>query len=287
MSKDVSNVEKITKKQQKQFITVYIIGLIAFIVLVIILERGAFKKNNNDNELILNKELLNTPSILSIDEAKEKGVELQNISNSYDIFTNEIENLGLKELELDDFEYVDDQYKFVNEKYTYIATNNSIQLTRKGKEVYNGSIEDDIVKIHLVKDKEYYLEYSSDTISFKVDDKTYSVEITNDDYFVNCDYDMNGYNIKKEIYDNEWNFVNIETNLKEISFTGYFFDKIEGYSLSEDKMQIINNENGEVLESTKRLDDNETIYYTVMNYQINSEIYKDVLLVNNSQKFPF
>ena len=54
MAKEVSTVEKEQKKQQKRFTIVYIIGLVAFIIMMIILEGNIF----NNKELHLNAKLL-------------------------------------------------------------------------------------------------------------------------------------------------------------------------------------------------------------------------------------
>ena len=54
MAKEVSTVEKEQKKQQKRFTIVYILGLVAFIIMMIILEGNIF----NNKELHLNANLL-------------------------------------------------------------------------------------------------------------------------------------------------------------------------------------------------------------------------------------
>lgn len=284
MKKEVSNVEKMTKKQQKQFTIVYVIGLVAFIVLMIFLEGRIFEEDES-NSLNLNRKLLDTPNVLVVDEDKEKGKELNTIVSSYNVFISEIDDLHLEALSNDKFEYIDHEYKYVNENYTHIATDNSLKLTRKGQEVYSVILEDDLVKIKLSKDNNYYLEYSSREICFKVNNLSYEIVCENNKYIINSNYEVDDYNVVKEIYDLEWNFESIEVKYHNYLFKGYFFNQLEGYLLSEDKMEIINESNNESIPSTKMLEDNITIYYTVMEYKTN-EISKDVLLVNSTQKFP-
>ena len=87
----------------------------------------------------------------------EKGKELNTIVSSYNVFISEIDDLHLEALSNDKFEYIDHEYKYVNENYTHIATDNSLKLTRKGQEVYSVILEDDLVKIKLSKENNYYL----------------------------------------------------------------------------------------------------------------------------------
>lgn len=285
MSKNVKNTELIAKKQQKQFSIVYVVGLFLFIILMIFLEGNIFKSDDK-KELNLNLKLLETPKVLNINDNNEKGKELDKFLISYKEFQNEIDNLNLNLLSNDKFKYKDKEYKYINENYTHIATNNSLKLLRKGKEVYNIVIEDDITKINLTAETKFYLEYTQNEISFKVNDYTYSIKKL-DKYIIECNYKMDGYDVVKEVYDLNWNFINIEINYDGSLYTGYFFDQINGYHLSDDKMYIINENNlDEAISSTKMNDDNSAIYYTVFTYQISSSLNKDLLLVNNIYNFP-
>lgn len=285
MGKKEKNTELVVKKQQKQFTIVYVVGLFLFILLMFILEGNGFRKNEKP-ELNLNLKLLETPKVLNNDKTKERGIALENITVSYDKFENEINSLNLISLSNDKFEYLDDSFKYVNENYTHIASDNSLKLSRKGKEVYSIVIEENITKIKLTTESTYYLEYSQNEISFKIDNETYSI-IKNDKFIIEHTYEMDGYDVVKEVYDSNWNFVNIEVNYNNNLYTGYFFDQINGYSLSEDKMQIVNDNNlEETIPSTKMNEDNQTIYYTILEYHINPSIIKDMLLVNNNNVFP-
>lgn len=280
MAKEVSTVEKEQKKQQKRFTIVYILGLVAFIIMMIILEGNIF----NNKELHLNAKLLKSPDILNIDN-KKQGNELNDMYNSYSIFLKEIKDLKLEELDETEFEYSDDKFKYVDTNYTYLALDNSLELTRKGEEVFSYYIEEDISKVKLISDKTYYLEFSLNEISFKVNDRTYLINIINNEYVVTSNYDMDSYIVTNEIYDKEWNFINLDLKNIDLEYKGYFFENIEGYTLSDDRLEIID-ENNNRIPSTDYLDDNKTIKYTVIKYEFNDKTTSDVLVVNSSIEFP-
>ena len=283
MEKKVLNGEQIRKKQEKQFTIVYIVGLVLFILVMIAL-------NNNfgySEKLDINKGLLNTPSIISIDQNKEKGKTLDEMITSYESFIEEIEVFSLPNLDTDQFVRDGDTFKYVDSNYTYRANTTSLKLTRQGKDVYSVSIEEGVTKYELYSDFNYVLEYTSNFIFFKTGTTTYNISITNNNYYVNCNYEIGVFIVTSEVYDNEWNFVNLELKHKDdenIKYTGYFFDNIEGYTLNEDNYTI---EGGnESIPSTKYLEDNQTYYYTVDTYVFNNLNEKDILIVNNSQEFP-
>lgn len=281
MAKEVSTVEKEQKKQQKRFTIVYILGLVAFIIMMIILEGNIF----NNKELHLNAKLLKSPDILNIDNNKKQGNELNDMYNSYSIFLKEIKDLKLEELDETEFEYSDDKFRYVDTNYTYLALDNSLELTRKGEEVFSYYIEEDISKVKLISDKTYYLEFSLNEISFKVNDRTYLINIINNEYVVTSNYDMDSYIVTNEIYDKEWNFINLDLKIIDLEYKGYFFKNIEGYTLSDDRLEIID-ENNNRIPSTDYLDDNKTIKYTVIKYEFNDKTTSDVFVVNSSIEFP-
>ena len=281
MAKAVSTVEKEQKKQQKRFTIVYILGLVAFIIMMIILEGNIF----NNKELHLNAKLLKSPDILNIDNNKKQGNELNDMYNSYSIFLKEIKDLKLEELDETEFEYSDDKFRYVDTNYTYLALDNSLELTRKGEEVFSYYIEEDISKVKLISDKTYYLEFSLNEVSFKVNDRTYLINIINNEYVVTSNYDMDSYIVTNEIYDKEWNFINLDLKNIDLEYKGYFFENIEGYTLSDDRLEIID-ENNNRIPSTDYLDDNKTIKYTVIKYEFNDKTTSDVFVVNSSIEFP-
>lgn len=281
MAKEVSTVEKEQKKQQKRFTIVYILGLVAFIIMMIILEGNIF----NNKELHLNAKLLKSPDILNIDNNKKQGNELNDMYNSYSIFLKEIKDLKLEELDETEFEYSDDKFRYVDTNYTYLALDNSLELTRKGEEVFSYYIEEDISKVKLISDKTYYLEFSLNEVSFKVNDRTYLINIINNEYVVTSNYDMDSYIVTNEIYDKEWNFINLDLKNIDLEYKGYFFENIEGYTLSDDRLEIID-ENNNRIPSTDYLDDNKTIKYTVIKYEFNDKTTSDVFVVNSSIEFP-
>lgn len=281
MAKEVSTVEKEQKKQQKRFTIVYILGLVAFIIMMIILEGNIF----NNKELHLNAKLLKSPDILNIDNNKKQGNELNDMYNSYSIFLKEIKDLKLEELDETEFEYSDDKFRYVDTNYTYLALDNSLELTRKGEEVFSYYIEEDISKVKLISDKTYYLEFSLNEVSFKVNDRTYLINIINNEYVVTSNYDMDSYIVTNEIYDKEWNFINLDLKIIDLEYKGYFFKNIEGYTLSDDRLEIID-ENNNRIPSTDYLDDNKTIKYTVIKYEFNDKTTSDVFVVNSSIEFP-
>jgi len=281
MAKEVSTVEKEQKKQQKRFTIVYILGLVAFIIMMIILEGNIF----NNKELHLNAKLLKSPDILNIDNNKKQGNELNDMYNSYSIFLKEIKDLKLEELDETEFEYSDDKFRYVDTNYTYLALDNSLELTRKGEEVFSYYIEEDISKVKLISDKTYYLEFSLNEVSFKVNDRTYLINIINNEYVVTSNYDMDSYIVTNEIYDKEWSFINLDLKNIDLEYKGYFFENIEGYTLSDDRLEIID-ENNNRIPSTDYLDDNKTIKYTVIKYEFNDKTTSDVLVVNSSIEFP-
>lgn len=281
MAKAVSTVEKEQKKQQKRFTIVYILGLVAFIIMMIILEGNIF----NNKELQLNAKLLKSPDILNIDNNKKQGNELNDMYNSYSIFLKEIKDLKLEELDETEFEYSDDKFRYVDTNYTYLALDNSLELTRKGEEVFSYYIEEDISKVKLISDKTYYLEFSLNEVSFNVNDRTYLINIINNEYVVTSNYDMDSYIVTNEIYDKEWNFINLDLKNIDLEYKGYFFENIEGYTLSDDRLEIID-ENNNRIPSTDYLDDNKTIKYTVIKYEFNDKTTSDVLVVNSSIEFP-
>ena len=281
MAKEVSTVEKEQKKQQKRFTIVYILGLVAFIIMMIILEGNIF----NNKELHLNAKLLKSPDILNIDNNKKQGNELNDMYNSYSIFLKEIKDLKLEELDETEFEYSDDKFRYVDTNYTYLALDNSLELTRKGEEVFSYYIEEDISKVKLISDKTYYLEFSLNEVSFKVNDRTYLINIINNEYVVTSNYDMDSYIVTNEIYDKEWNFINLDLKNIDLEYKGYFFENIEGYTLSDDRLEIIDEKNNRI-PSTDYLDDNKTIKYTVIKYEFNDKTTSDVFVVNSSIEFP-
>lgn len=281
MAKAVSTVEKEQKKQQKRFTIVYILGLVAFIIMMIILEGNIF----NNKELHLNAKLLKSPDILNIDNNKKQGNELNDMYNSYSIFLKEIKDLKLEELDETEFEYSDDKFRYVDTNYTYLALDNSLELTRKGEEVFSYYIEEDISKVKLISDKTYYLEFSLNEVSFKVNDRTYLINIINNEYVVTSNYDMDSYIVTNEIYDKEWSFINLDLKNIDLEYKGYFFENIEGYTLSDDRLEIID-ENNNRIPSTDYLDDNKTIKYTIIKYEFNDKTTSDVLVVNSSIEFP-
>lgn len=285
-NKETANTEKIIKRQKRQFIFVYIFGLIAFIVMVLVLEGDLFK--NKKETLDLNNKVLETPDILKIDDTKEQGRELNDLFSPYKVFIEEVDNLNLNQISSSSFEYEEEEFKYVDSNYTYLASDNSIKLTRKGQNIYSCSIENDVVKATLYGEKEYYLEYSFNELAFKVDNKEYFIKIENDKYFVKCSYFDSDYSILNEIYDSEWNFINIEAiDDNNIGFTGYFFEDLEGYSYNKDTKKIINENNlDEDINSTEYLDDSKTIYYTIVEFQIENNQKKELLLVNNNREFP-
>lgn len=281
MAKEVSTVEKEQKKQQKRFTIVYILGLVAFIIMMIILEGNIF----NNKELHLNANLLKNPDVLNIDNNKKQGNELNDMYNSYSIFLKEIKELKLEELDETEFEYSDNKFRYVDANYTYLALDNSLELTRKGEEVFSYYIEEDISKVKLTSDKTYYLEFSLNEVSFKVNDRTYLINITNNEYVVTSNYDMDSYIVTNEIYDKEWNFINLDLKNIDLEYKGYFFENLEGYTLSDDRLEIIDESNNRI-PSTDYLDDNKTIKYTVIKYEFNDKTTSDVFVVNSSIEFP-
>lgn len=281
MAKEVSTVEKEQKKQQKRFTIVYILGLVAFIIMMIILEGNIF----NNKELHLNANLLKNPDVLNIDNNKKQGNELNDMYNSYSIFLKEIKELKLEELDETEFEYSDNKFRYVDANYTYLALDNSLELTRKGEEVFSYYIEEDISKVKLTSDKTYYLEFSLNEVSFKVNDRTYLINITNNEYVVTSNYDMDSYIVTNEIYDKEWNFINLDLKNIDLEYKGYFFENVEGYTLSDDRLEIIDESNNRI-PSTDYLDDNKTIKYTVIKYEFNDKTTSDVFVVNSSIEFP-
>lgn len=278
MTKKVLNNEEIQKKQQKQFSIGLCIGFMLFIFFILFVESDFLK-----NKIIVNNNLLKTPNIINV-ESNKKGNKLEELCEEYSYFIDEINKLKLDSLKEVEFLREKNIYKYVDENYTYIANENYLKLTRKEKDIYYIIIEEGITKIELYKDKIYSLEYSSNNIFFKVDEKSYKINANNEKYILECNYSCNEYQVNQEIYDKEWNFTNINLVINDIDYYGYFLEDIEGYSLSNDKLSIVD-ENGESISSTKYLDDNTTLYYTVINYEINNQT-KDMLIVNNTQDFP-
>lgn len=279
MTKKVLNGEQIRTKQQKQFYITYVVGLIAFIVLMVAL-------NNNfgqDYKLSIDSKILTSPNIINVSEGNRKGNEFESLLVEYNKFSDEVKNLKLDKLNLDSFGFSDEAFRYVDENYTYVANDNYIKLTRQSNDVYIASYEDNVAKMELFNDSHYYLEYSESSIYFKVNDKEYNISISESGYTLLSNYQMDGYTVEKEVYDKTWNLVNLYVSETSNSFNGYFF-KDKGYLLSEDELTITHGENS--YDSTKYSGDNE-INYTIMKYNFINQTSEYILLVNINSNFPF
>lgn len=282
MEKKVLNVEMIQKKQQKQFILMYIIGLIAFIVVMVALNNNF----NQDYHLEIDSQLLKAPQVINVSDNSRKGKEMDELLVHYKNFSQKIDELNLDELDFDTtFSFSEESFHYVDDNYTYLANDNYMHLTRQGKDVYIASFENDIVRIEFHDENNYLLEYNSSSISFKVNQKVYDIEKNNESYVLKCNYLIDGYQINEEIYNDSWNLVNISVSLDNQDFKGYFFEDLK-YTLSSDK-NFIENENNDNVQSTQYIED-QIISYTVMEYILNEDIHYHILLVNNvNGVFPF
>ena len=84
----------------------------------------------------------------------------------------------------------------------------------------------------------------------------------------------------------DFEFKEVLAEYEDINYIGYYIKNLGGYYLSSDRSNICS-ENNECELSTKYLDDGETIYYTVINYFINSKVSMDMLLFKEDEVFPF
>lgn len=282
MENKVLNGEQIRAKQQKQFNLVYVVGLILFIVLMVALNNNF----NQDYKLTIDSKLLKAPNIINSKEVR--GKELEEMLVSYEDFTKKVEELNLSKLDFNNFSFEEEKYHYVDANYTYIANDTYINLTRQGNKVYSSSLEDNVIKIEYYGENKYLLEYSTSNISFKVNDLNYLLNIENNNFVLECSYEMDGYTVTKEIYDKDWNFININAYYLETSnsYIGYLFDNLDDYKLSEDKNKIINKNTNEEYPVTKHTLDNQSTHYTTINYVYN-EVSLDILLVNTNEEFPF
>ena len=280
MSKKVLNNDEIQKKQQKQFSIGLCLGFLLFIIFIIFQESSFFR-----NKIIVESSLLKTPAIIPSTNKEDKGLELQKLMGDYENFTSEINKLNLGSLEGQEFVKDGNDYKFVNENYTYYTSSSFLKLTRKNETIYMNSYEEGIYKYELFLDIHYVLEYSPSMISFKVNDYVYSIQIKDNHYILSTEYLMNGYKVTSEIYDLQWNFVETTLTYQEVNYNGYFFGFINGYSLSENKLEIINDSNNERIPSTSYKEDS-SLYYTIGSYNFSETKSKDLLIVNFNEEFP-
>ena len=281
MEKKVLNGEMIQKKQQKQFILMYIIGLIAFIVVMVALNNNF----NQDYRLSIDAQLLKAPQVINVSDDNRRGKEMDELLIHYKKFFDKIDALNLDELDFDaNFSFSEEAFHYVDENYTYLANDNYLHLTRQKKDVYIASFENNIVRIELFEENNYLLEYNDSMISFKVDQKVYDISKENDTYILKCDYLIDGYQINEEIYDSSWNLINISASNNNQKYKGHLFEDL-GYTLSNDKNYIEKEENK--VQSTQYIDD-QIISYTVIEYILNEQKTYNILLVNvNNGNFPF
>lgn len=282
MEKKVLNVEAIQKKQQKQFILMYIIGLVAFIVVMVALNNNF----NQDYRVTIDDQLLKAPQIINISDDNRRGKEMDELLVHYKDFSTKIDEMDLDKLDFDStFSFSEEAFHYVDENYRYLANDNYLHLTRQNEDVYIASIEDEVVKIELFGEVYYLLEYTSSSISFKVDQKVYDIEKNNETYILKCDYLIDGYQVKEEIYDASWNLINITATNNNQKLIGYFLEDL-GYTLSSDRDYIENDKNDTVI-STKYNDDN-SVLYTVINYNLTEDSSYNILLVDfNNRVLPF
>lgn len=282
MEKKVLNVEAIQKKQQKQFILMYIIGLVAFIVVMVALNNNF----NQDYRVTIDDQLLKAPQVINISDDNRRGKEMDELLVHYKDFSAKIDEMDLDKLDFDStFSFSEEAFHYVDENYRYLANDNYLHLTRQNKDVYIASIEDEVVKIELFGEVYYLLEYTSSSISFKVDQKVYDIEKNNETYILKCDYLIDGYQVKEEIYDASWNLINITATNNNQKLIGYFLEDL-GYTLSSDRDYIENDKNDTVI-STKYNDDN-SVLYTVINYNLTEDSSYNILLVDfNNRVLPF
>ena len=281
MSKKELNNEEFQKKQQKQFSIGLCLGFFLFIIFIISQESSFFR-----NKTKIDISLIKTPNVINTENKEQKGLELQTIILEYEKFIDEIKELNLMSIKEAEFIKEKDHYKFVDENYTYYTNGEYLKLTRKDNDVYINSVEEGIYKYELYSDSHYILEYSDSLISFRVDDKDYNIQIVDSEYIIECNYEMNTYQMTKEIYDSNWNFTKLALTKNEVNYNGYFFEYLEGYSLSEDRLEIINDNNQEKTPSTGYDVEEGKIHYTLFEYSFNVDNKKDVLIVDSSKEFP-
>ena len=280
MSKKVLNNEEIQKKQQKQFSIGLCLGFLLFIVFIIFMESDFLR-----NKKVVDSSLLKAPDVINIDNKEQKGLEMQKVISDYEVFIEEVNGLSLNTIKDQEFLKKGDYYEFVNENYTYYMNTGYLRLTRKDQDVYINSFEEGITKIELFGNSHYILEYSASTISFTKDNNSYLISIMDNKYILDCNYEISGYKNEEEIYDSNWNFINITLSKENNNYVGYFFDNLDEYSLSEDKAEIVNS-NNERVPSTKYDSETGDIYYTVLTYSFNESMQKDLLIVNKNMEFP-
>ena len=104
--KKVLNGEQIRAKEQKQFILVYIVGLILFMVLMVAL-------NNNFNQdyiLKIDSKLLKSPNVINVSDENRKGKELLTFINDYEDLVQGVNDLKLDQLNLNEFSFSNEAY---------------------------------------------------------------------------------------------------------------------------------------------------------------------------------
>ena len=278
--KKVLNGEQIRRREEKNFSLGLIIGLGLFIVLMLAL-------NNNFGEWIpfsLNSKVLETPDVFKSKDDQGKDYTL--MFNEYSEFIDEINKLDLNSLKSENFSDQKDYYSYSDSNYSYVAGSNYIKLIKDGNDVFYSVIENNVRSINLNKEKTYKLVISQSLITFKVNDLTYKVNVLEDGYSLETNYFNGSYLIKEERYDFNFKFKEVLAEYNKVNYIGYYVKDIKGYSLSDDRSEICN-ENNECELSTKYLEDGETIYYTVVDYFINQVYSIDMLLVKENEVFPF
>ncbi len=282
MEKTVLNHKEVKTKQQKKISFVYIIVLLAVILVMFIFNNNL----NKDYVLEIDDSLLKKQEVIKFKE--EQGLALNGLKDDYENFNKMIEDLELTKLDLTIFSFLEDKYSYQDSNYIYFANKDYLRLTKQGKDVYEAFKEEGITSIEYFGETKYKLEYSSTSLTFKVNNEIFEFSIEDNNYLLKTDYLMDSYKINLEVYDKEWNFIKLEAKdtRNKVDYNGYFFSNLSNLLLSEDRLSIlVNNENS--VPSTDFLSDGLTVYYSTLEYKFSTESIKYVLLVNKTQEFPF
>ena len=258
--------------------------LCVLIILLILIVLALNNKLSKQEVFSLNSKVLETVDVFKSKEDQGKDYTL--MYNEYSEFVEEINSFNLTDLKSEYFIKQKGYYFYSDDNYSYLARGNFIKVIKDGNVFYYSGIENNVQTINLKSDKSYELVISQSLITFKVNDSTYKVNILEEGYSLETNYFNGSYLIKEERYDFNFKFKEVLAEYNKINYIGYYVKDIKGYSLSDDRSNICN-ENNECELSTKYLEDGETIYFTVVDYFINQVYSIDMLLVKENEVFPF